>query len=79
MMQNIEEIYKQHFKTVYKYIYCLSGGNRELSEDITSETFAVAVERINEFKGNCKISVWLCQIAKFLWYKELLTKLVMKN
>ena len=73
-MQNIEEIYKQHFKTVYKYIYCLSGGNRELSEDITSETFAVAVERINEFKGNCKISVWLCQIAKFLWYKELKKK-----
>lgn len=73
-MQDMEEIYKQYFKTVYKYIYCLSGGNEDMSEEITSETFAVAVERINQFKGNCKISVWLCQIAKFLWYKELKKK-----
>lgn len=26
--------------------------------------------KINTFKGNCKISVWLCQIAKNLWYNE---------
>ncbi|MBP3254959.1 MAG: sigma-70 family RNA polymerase sigma factor [Clostridia bacterium] len=45
-------------------------GNREISEDITSETFTIAIERIDEFKGNCKLSVWLCQIAKFLFYKE---------
>lgn len=74
MMQDMEEIYKQYSKTVYKYIFCLSNGNSDLAEEITAETFAVAVERINEFKGNCKISVWLCQIAKFLWYKELKKK-----
>lgn len=73
-MQDMEEIYKQYSKTVYKYIFCLSNGNSDLAEEITAETFAVAVERINEFKGNCKISVWLCQIAKFLWYKELKKK-----
>lgn len=73
-MQDMEEIYKQYSKTVYKYIFCLSNGNSDLAEEITAETFAVAVERVNEFKGNCKISVWLCQIAKFLWYKELKKK-----
>lgn len=26
---------------------------------------------IDSFRGDCKISVWLCQIAKRLWYKEL--------
>ncbi len=69
-MENIEEVYKQHSKTVYKYLLYLTNGNQDLSEEITSETFAVAVEKINKFKGNCKVSVWLCQIAKFLWYKE---------
>ena len=69
-MENIEEVYKKHSKTVYKYLLYLTNGNQDLSEEITSETFAVAVEKINKFKGNCKVSVWLCQIAKFLWYKE---------
>lgn len=77
-MQDMEEIYKQYSKTVYKYIFCLSNGNSDLAEEITAETFAVAVERINKFKGNCKISVWLCQIAKFLWYKELKKKSKLK-
>ena len=69
-MQSIEEVYVQYFKIVYKYLLYLSKGNEAVSEEITSETFAIAVEKINTFKGKCKISVWLCQIAKFLYYKE---------
>lgn len=68
-MQDIEEIYKQYSKTVYKYVFCLTN-NEDIAEEITQETFAVAVQKINTFRGTCKISVWLCQIAKFLWYKE---------
>jgi len=70
VMQNIEEIYKQHSKTVYKYLFCLTG-KEDTAEDLTQETFAIAVKEINKFKGECKVSVWLCQIAKHLWYKEL--------
>lgn len=66
----MEEIYKQYSQTVFKYIFCLTD-NKELAEDITQETFVIAVQRIDSFKGNCKLSVWLCQIAKYLWYKEL--------
>ncbi|MCI8654595.1 MAG: sigma-70 family RNA polymerase sigma factor [Clostridia bacterium] len=73
-MQDMEEIYKEHSQTVYKYIFCLSNGDKDLAEEITSETFAIAVERINQFKGECKISVWLCQIAKYIWYKEVKKK-----
>ncbi len=69
-MQNIEEVYKKHSNTVYKYLFCLTD-NKELSEELTQETFAIAVKEIKKFKGNCKVSVWLCQIAKHLWYKEL--------
>jgi len=69
-MQNIEEIYKIHSKTIYKYLFCLTG-NKDIAEDLTQETFAIAVKEIYKFKGDCKISVWLIQIAKHLWYKEL--------
>lgn len=72
-MQNIEEIYKNYSNTVYKYLFCLTK-NEYISEDLTQETFAIAVKEIHKFKGNCKVSVWLCQIAKHLWYKELKKK-----
>jgi len=69
VMQNIEEIYKQYSNTVYKYLFCLTG-KEDISEELTQETFAIAVKEIKKFKGECKVSVWLCQIAKHLWYKE---------
>ena len=69
-MQTIEEIYQQYFQSVYKYVMFLSNGNTQISEDITSETFTIAIEKIKDFKGTCKNSVWLCQIAKFLFFKE---------
>ena len=72
-MQNIEEIYKEYSTSVYKYLFCLTQ-NREVSEDLTQETFAIAVKNIKKFRGECKLSVWLCQIAKHLWYKELKKK-----
>ena len=69
-MQDMEEIYKEYSNTIYKYLFCLTK-NEDISEELTQETFAIAVKEINRFKGKCKVSVWLCQIAKHLWYKEL--------
>lgn len=69
-MQDLEQIYKQYFETVNKYLFCLTH-NSDISEELTQETFYRAVKRINTFKGECKMSVWLCQIAKNLWYDEL--------
>lgn len=71
-MQNIEEIYKEYATTVYKYLFCLTQ-NKDISEELTQETFASAIKDIKKFRGECKLSVWLCQIAKHLWYKELKT------
>ncbi len=72
-MQNMEQIYETYFETVYKYLFCLTHNN-DISEELTQETFYRAVQKIHTFKGNCKISVWLCQIAKNLWYDELRKK-----
>ena len=69
-MQKIEEIYEQYSTTIYKYLFCLTK-NPDLSEELTQETFLVAIKKIDQFRGESKLSVWLCQIAKHLWYKEL--------
>ena len=66
-MQDIEQIYKQYFDTVNKYLFCLTRNN-DIAEELTQETFCRALKNLNQFKGECKISVWLCQIAKNIWY-----------
>ena len=68
-MQDIEKIYEQYFDTVNKYLFCLTRNN-DISEELTQETFYRAVKKIDTYKGECKISVWLCQIAKNLWFDE---------
>lgn len=70
MEQNIEEIYEEHSKTVYRYLFCLCN-DESLAEELTQETFYIATKKIDTFRNDCKIQVWLCQIAKNLWYKEL--------
>ena len=68
-MQDIEKLYEQYFKTVNKYLFCLTHSS-DISEELTQETFYKAVKKIDTYKGDCKISVWLCQIAKKVWYDE---------
>ena len=67
---DIEQIYNEYSKIVYKYLICLTH-NKEIAEDLTQETFCKAIKHINRFQGKCKISVWLCEIAKNLWLNEL--------
>ena len=69
-MQDIEEIYQKYAGIVYKYIFCLTE-NENLAEEIVQETFCVAIKNINKFRGESKISTWLCQIAKYIWYEKL--------
>lgn len=70
LVYDIEKIYEEHAKTIYKFLVCLTNDS-DISEDLTQETFYQAAKGIEKFRGNCKISVWLCQIAKYLWYKHL--------
>lgn len=66
-MEDFEKIYNLYMKDVYKYTLALSR-NPDIAEEITQETFFKALKNIDRFKGECKISVWLCQIAKNTYY-----------
>ena len=59
----MEEIYRQYSGTVYAWLMRRCG-NDELARELTQETFAQAVGSIGRFDGSCKVSTWLCAIAK---------------
>lgn len=65
-----EQIYSTYFKSVYRYIWKLSGDER-IAEEITSETFLKAMKSIGDFRGECDMRVWICQIAKNTYYSYL--------
>ena len=77
-MNNIEEIYAEYVEIVRKYLFYLTH-NDDISEELTQETFYRAIKKIDSFKNNCKMSTWLCEIAKNLWYNELKKNKKMKN
>lgn len=69
----MEQIYHKYMPQVYKFLFSLCH-DTHLSEELTQETFFQALKSIDSFRGECKLYVWLCSIAKHLWYKELKKK-----
>ena len=65
----MEELYKRHSQIVYHFLY-VRCRDPALAEDLMQETFLRAMESIDSFNGNCKMSTWLCQIAKHLLYQH---------
>ena len=65
-----EDLYEQHAQRVYRYLFSLSGEG-DTAEELTQETFCQALRSLNTFRGDCTPQVWLCAIAKRLWFKEL--------
>lgn len=69
-MEDMQKVYQQHAQTVYKFLLAKTR-DEHLAEELTQETFYQAVKSVDRFDGTCKVSVWLCQIAKHLWYQQL--------
>lgn len=67
---DIEQLYNEYFLIVYKYILLISGDS-DTAEEITQETFFKALKRLDAFRGDCSVRVWLCQIAKNTYYDVL--------
>lgn len=62
----MEQLYKEYSMLVYNYLNSLCG-DCLLAEELTQETFYKAVKGINKFNNECKVSTWLCTIAKNTW------------
>ncbi len=64
----MEELYKQNANIVYHFLYSRCK-DAALTEELLQDTFLKAFESMERFDGSCKISTWLCQIAKHLLYQ----------
>ena len=62
-MEDFQEVYELYFRDVYRYALSLCR-NESIAEEVTQETFYKALAKLDSFDGKCKVSVWLCQIAK---------------
>lgn len=68
-LQELEVIFKDFSPVIFRFLLSLCG-DADLAEELTSETFYQAYLHIGQFRGNCKIETWLCQIAKNALFKE---------
>ncbi|MGN0262874.1 MAG: RNA polymerase sigma factor [Oliverpabstia sp.] len=65
-----EELYKKYVDLIFRYLMSLCH-DVDLAEELTQETFFRAIQSSFKVQENCKVSSWLCQIAKHVWYHEL--------
>lgn len=71
-MQSLDDIYQKYAKTVYRYLLSKTQ-NEDLADELTQETFYQAIRSIERFDNSCKISTWLCAIAKnqlLMYYRK---------
>ena len=66
-MEDFDKIYADYYSEVYKFVLTLCQ-NPTLAEEITQESFFKALKSIDSFNGNCKLSTWLCKIARNTFY-----------
>ena len=64
---DIDKIYELYFRDVYVYLLSITK-NKEIAEDITSDTFLKALKNLDKFDGKKDIRAWLFTIAKNTYY-----------
>lgn len=62
-MQPMDEIYRQYARIVYGFLLSRTR-DEALAEELTQETFFQAIRSSDRFDESCKVSTWLCGIAK---------------
>ncbi|MDR1002562.1 MAG: RNA polymerase sigma factor [Oscillospiraceae bacterium] len=67
-MSDFEKIYEQYGKRVYYFLLSLCR-DEDLAEELTQETMLRAIMNIGSFRKESKLSTWLCQIAKNLYFE----------
>lgn len=68
-METFESIYRAYFTDVYRYCLKLCG-NADEAEELTGETFFKAMQKLDSYRGECELRVWLCSIAKNRYLSE---------
>lgn len=59
--------FEEYYKDVLRFLRGLSR-DEYLAEELTQETICRAIKSIDTFKGDSDLRVWLCSIAKNLYF-----------
>lgn len=59
----MEKVYQEYAQSVYGFLL-LRTHDSQLAEELTQETFYQSLRSVEKFDGSCKVSTWLCAIAK---------------
>lgn len=73
MEHQFEQVYREYAGLVRRYLLKI-GCDAQDAEDITQDTFVKALLRIDSFRGESSLSVWLCAIARNTWLSQLKRK-----
>jgi RNA polymerase sigma-70 factor (ECF subfamily) len=65
-VQSWEELFARYSAAVFGYLHRMSG-DRQLAEDLTSETFYRAMRALDGFRGDSSMKTWLLRIARNLY------------
>ena len=67
---DIEQFYKANYRIVYCYLFSLCQ-DIHTAEDLTSETFLRAIQKIDSYDDRIRASTWLCTIGRNLYRNQL--------
>lgn len=70
MEHQFEQVYREYAGLVRRYLLKIGCAPQD-AEDITQDTFVKALLRIDSFRGDSSLSVWLCAIARNTWLNQL--------
>lgn len=65
----LDAFYRENYPIVYGYLLSLCGDAAQ-AEELTSETFCRAVEKIHRYDPRYRPSTWLCTIGRNLFFNE---------
>ena len=66
---DVEKIYNEYFRLVYRYVLSLSG-DPELSEDIAQDTFLKALRKADELCNDERVKAWLISVARNAYFRH---------
>ena len=67
---DMDAVYQEYANLIYRFLYTHTH-DADWSQELMQETFLRAVDSISRYDGSCKLSVWLCQIAKHVMWQGL--------
>jgi RNA polymerase sigma-70 factor, ECF subfamily len=68
-----DKLVKKHQSAIRRFFLHITLGNKELSDDLSQETFIKVYLNLRSFKGTARFSTWLYRIAYNTFYDHLKT------